>query len=148
MSDRYQAFANSALGQLLVKNLGLPMPIELERYDATKPVVNGAVLLGAAPNSSLSAAISDVLAAIHADTYSGNNPELQQTAAQAGLNLRAFNSGDKESRFKAFVFDASGIENSEQLIELYNFFNPIARQLSASGRVIILGRTPENCKSR
>ena len=147
MSDRYQAFANSALGQLLVKNLGLPMPIELERYDATKPVVNGAVLLGAAPNSSLSAAISDVLAAIHADTYSGNNPELQQTAAQAGLNLRAFNSGDKESRFKAFVFDASGIENSEQLIELYNFFNPIARQLSASGRVIILGRTPENCKS-
>ncbi|MEC7120660.1 MAG: 3-oxoacyl-ACP reductase [Pseudomonadota bacterium] len=147
MSDRYQAFANSAFGQLLVKNLGLPMPIDLERFDATKPVISGAVLLGAAPNSTLSAAISDVLAAIHADTYAGNNAELQQTAAQAGLNLRAFNAGDKESRFKAFVFDASGIENSEQLVELYNFFNPIARQLSASGRVIVLGRPPEGCKS-
>jgi 3-oxoacyl-[acyl-carrier protein] reductase len=147
MSDRYQAFANSPFGKLIIKNLGLPMPLELDRYEAGKPLVNGAVLLGAAPNSSLSGAISDVLVSIHADTYAGNNSELQQTAAQAGLNLRAFNSGDKESRFKAFVFDASGIENSEQLIELYNFFQPIARQLDNSGRVVIVGRPPEGCKS-
>jgi 3-oxoacyl-[acyl-carrier protein] reductase len=145
MSDRYQVFANSALGKMLIKNLGLPMPLELDRYDAGKPLVNGAVLLGAAPSSSLSATISDVLSSIHADTYAGSNSELQQTAAKAGLNLRAFNSGDKESRFKAFVFDASGIENSEQLIELYNFFSPVARQLEQSGRVVILGRPPEGC---
>lgn len=147
MSDRYQVFANSALGKMLVKNLGLPLPLELDRYDAGKPLVNGAVLFGAAANSTLSAAISEVLSSIHADTYAGSNSELQQTAAKAGLNLRAFNSGDKESRFKAFVFDASGIENSEQLIELYNFFSPVARQLEQSGRVVIIGRPPESCKT-
>ena len=32
MSDRYQAFTSSSLGQLLVKNLGLPDPPTLERY--------------------------------------------------------------------------------------------------------------------
>lgn len=143
MSDRYQAFANSAFGKLIIKNLGLPAPLELDRFDASKPLVNGAVLFGAAPNSTLSAAISDALSSIHADTYAGDNAELQQAAAKAGLNLRAFNSGDKESRFKAFVFDASGIANSEQLVELYNFFHPVARQLLNSGRVIVVGRAPE-----
>lgn len=143
MSDHYQAFANSALGKLIIKNLGLPSPLVLDRYDASKPLVNGAVLLGAAAGSTLSGAISDALVSIHADTYAGDNAELQQVAAKSGLNLRAFNSGDKESRFKAFVFDASGISNSEQLVELYNFFHPVARQLLNSGRVIVVGRAPE-----
>lgn len=143
MSDRYQAFANSALGKLIIKNLGLPAPVELDRYDPAKPLVNGAVLFGAAPDSTLSGAISDALSSIHADTYAGDNTQLQQVAAKAGLNLRAFNSGDKESRFKAFMFDASGIQSSEQLVELYNFFHPVARQLLPSGRVVIVGRAPE-----
>jgi len=37
--------------------------------------------------------------------------------------------------------------NSEQLNELYNFFNPIARQIQASGRVIVVGITPETAKT-
>ncbi len=146
MSDRYQAFANSALGKLVIKNLGLPMPIELDRYEAGQPLVNGAVLLGAAAGSSLSADISRILADAHVDAYAGNHSELQQTAAKAGLNLRAYNSGDRESKFKALVFDASGIQNSDQLVELYNFFNPVARQLLPSGRVIVLGLNPQDCQ--
>ena len=59
----------------------------------------------------------------------------------------AFNEGDKESKFKAVIFDASGIQNSEQLKELYNFFNPIARQIQTSGRVVIVGITPETAKT-
>jgi 3-oxoacyl-[acyl-carrier protein] reductase len=147
MSDHYQSFANSALGKLLVKNLGLPSPVLLDRFDASKPLINGAVLLGAAAGSTLTGAISDALASIHADTYAGNNTELQQTAAKSGLNVRAFNSGDKEAQFKAFVFDASGIKSSEELVELFNFFSPIARQLLRSGRVVIVGRTPSDTAS-
>ncbi|MGN5756923.1 short chain dehydrogenase, partial [Acinetobacter calcoaceticus] len=45
------------------------------------------------------------------------------------------------------VFDSSGIQNSEQLHELYKFFNPIARQDATSGRVIVIGTTPETAKS-
>ncbi len=100
-------------------------------------MIKGAVLLGAAANSSLSGAIAQVLANVHANSYAGNNAQLQQAAAQVGLNLSAFNAGDKESKFKVVIFDASGIESSEQLNELYNFFNPIARQVAASGRVIV-----------
>ena len=44
MSDRYTQFANSPLGKMLVKNLGLPMPIQLDRYTPGEPVISGAVL--------------------------------------------------------------------------------------------------------
>lgn len=146
MSDRYQLFANSPIGRLLTRNLGLPAPLVLERYHANKPLVSGAVLLGASTNAELVAPIARVLKNIHAEAYAANQAAIHQTAAaEAGLSLRTHNVEDKEFKFKAFVFDASGIKNSEQLVEVYNFFNPIARQLQNCGRVVILGRTPESC---
>ncbi len=144
MTDQYQTFAQSTLGKLVIKNLGLPAPTTLARYHSATPVVQGAVLLGASEHAVLSADIAQVLVNIHANSYAGNNPVLQQTAAQVGLNLGAFNAGDKESKFKAVVFDASGIQDSTQLAQLYAFFQPIARQIQSSGRVIILGRQPES----
>ncbi|WP_010115545.1 3-oxoacyl-ACP reductase [Acinetobacter sp. P8-3-8] len=143
MSDQYQTFAKSPIGKFVIKNLGLPSPIQLDRFESATPVVKGAVLLGAAPNSKFTGEIAQVLSNIHANTYAGNNAELQQAAAKSGLNVSAFNEGDKESKFKAVVFDASGIESSEQLNELHKFFSPIARQIATSGRVIVVGLTPE-----
>lgn len=147
MTDQYQVFAKSPIGKFVIKNLGLPSPIQLDRFESAAPVIKGAVLLGAAPSSTLSGEIAQVLNNIHANSYAGNNAELQQAAAQTGLNLSAFNAGDKESKFKAVVFDASGIQNSEQLNELYKFFNPVARQIQTSGRVIVVGITPEHAKT-
>ncbi|MDM1753579.1 3-oxoacyl-ACP reductase [Acinetobacter towneri] len=147
MTDQYQTFAKSPIGKFVIKNLGLPSPTFLDRFESATPVVKGAVLLGAAPASDLSASIAQVLANVHANSYAGNNAELQQAAAKVGLNLGAFNPGDKESKFKVVVFDASGIENSEQLKALYEFFNPIPRQIQASGRVVVVGTTPETAGS-
>lgn len=144
MTDQYQAFSKSPIGKFVIKNLGLPTPLQLDRFESATPVIKGAVLLGAAPNSTLSGQIAQVLSNIHANSYAGNNPTLHQTAAKVGLNLSAFNEGDKESKFKAIVFDASGIQNSEQLNELHKFFNPIARQIQNSGRVVVVGLTPES----
>lgn len=147
MIDQYQAFTQSPIGKFVVKNLGLPSPVVLDRFEQGQPVIRGAVLVGAAPEGVLSSAIANVLSTIHADSYAGNNTDIQQAAAQVGLNLRAFNSGDKESRFKAVIFDASGIQNSEQLNELHKFFNPIARQIEGSGRVIVVATTPDSAKT-
>ncbi|KAF5300215.1 hypothetical protein FQR65_LT19385 [Abscondita terminalis] len=128
MSDQYQAFAKSPIGKFVIKNLGLPSPIQLERFESATPVVKGAVLLGAAPKGHFT---------------SENRLRATASRCKTGLNVGAFNEGDKESKFKAVVFDASGIQNSEQLQELHKFFNPIARQIATSGRVIVIGLTPE-----
>lgn len=147
MSDQYQVFAKTPIGKFVIKNLGLPSPISLDRFQSATPVIQGAVLLGSAAAGEISAAIAQVLANVHANTYAGNQPELQQVAAKVGLNLNAFNEADKSSKFKAVVFDASGIENSEQLHALYAFFHPIARQISTSGRVIVVGLNPDSAKT-
>ena len=59
--------------------------------------------MGATSNSTLSANLAQVLANIHANSYAGQNAALQQEAAKVGLNLGAFNSGDKESKFKVVM---------------------------------------------
>ena len=66
MTDQYQTFAKSPIGKFVIKNLGLPAPTFLDRFESATPVIKGAVLLGAATNSSLSSAIAQVLANVHA----------------------------------------------------------------------------------
>ena len=46
MSDRYQDFVSSPVGRLMVKNLGLPHPVPLDRYVAGSPLVDGTVVVG------------------------------------------------------------------------------------------------------
>jgi hypothetical protein len=53
MTDQYQTFAKSPIGKFVIKNLGLPSPTSLDRFESATPVVKGAVLFGAAPASTL-----------------------------------------------------------------------------------------------
>ena len=46
MSDRYQSLIHTPVGQLLAKNLGLPNPVDLERYSEGDPLVQGTVVVG------------------------------------------------------------------------------------------------------
>ncbi len=147
MSDRYIDFINSSVGQMLAKNLGLPAPTPLERFSPDQPVVTGAVLLGAARGGTLVDDLAKTLNGINAETYALFDTEVHTAAAAAGLNVQAYApSAEDSQRFKAVVFDASGITNSAQLQELHSFFNPIMRKLAACNRVIVLGRTPELCE--
>ncbi len=144
MSDRYLDFVNSPLGQMLAKNLGLPAPLPLDRFVAGEPVVKGAVLLGAASGSDLTTTIAQVLANIQADTYANFDSAVHGAAAAAGLATQAYApSAEDNQKFKALVFDASGITSSEQLIALHSFFSPVIRKISHSARIIVIGRTPE-----
>jgi 3-oxoacyl-[acyl-carrier protein] reductase len=146
MSDRYAQLVNNPIGRLVVKNVGLPQPVELERHRPGQPVVSGPVLLGAAPGGRLAGALAGVLASIRAEAYTSLQEELRTAAAEAGLNARIWNpevGGDRS--FKGLVFDASGIESSEQLGQLYAFFHPSIRRIQTCGRLIVLGTPPDAC---
>src|SRR5699024_7379432 len=54
-------------------------------------------------------------------------------------------SGD--SKYAAFVFDATGITKPEELHQLFDFFNPVMRKLAPNGRIVVLGTTPELAES-
>ncbi len=124
--DRYSQLVNSPIGKKVAPAVGLPQPVILERFKPGQPVVSGKVLSGAAPGGRLGDAISAVLSAVGADVV---------TETSEG------------QRNKALVFDATGIKDSTQLRELWEFFHPSIRSVARSGRIVVLGTPPEDCKS-
>lgn len=47
--------------------------------------------------------------------------------------------------YAALVFDATGLSSAGELRALYDFFHPVARSLTPSGRVIVFGTPPASC---
>lgn len=143
MNDRYGEFVQSNLGKKLAKNLGLPLPVELERFDMGKPLVRGDVLVGSAvgDDHSLSDAVARILADVHANVYVNASDGIKDALANASVDAKADTGG--KDKYKVVVFDATNINNADELTTIYEFFHPIARRIDKSGRVIVLGRPPE-----
>jgi 3-oxoacyl-[acyl-carrier protein] reductase len=120
MTDRYQDFVSSSLGQLLVKNLGLPNPVKLDRYVAGSPLVDGTVVVGG--TGRLVEHLPGILEALGIETTS--TPE----------------SG---SRYRGLVFDASGLTDPTRLVALRDFFSPLMRGLERCARLVVIGTPPE-----
>ncbi|GHJ60388.1 3-oxoacyl-ACP reductase [Nocardioides sp. OK12] len=120
MSDKYQSFSQSPIGKLLVKNLGLPAPMALERYTAGAPLVEGTVVTGGTGR------LAESL------------PGLLDTLGVASTDVP-----DETSTYKGLVFDATGLTSAEQLSALRDFFTPLMRRLATCPRVVVLGTPPE-----
>jgi 3-oxoacyl-[acyl-carrier protein] reductase len=123
MSDRYSQVVNAPLVGTVVKQLGLPRPVTLDRYQPGAPIVAGAVLTGSAPGGRLDRVLPAFLDSIKAE--------------RAGA----------EGMAKALVFDATGITDSTELVELQRFFYPAVGRLRRSGRVVVLGTPPPEAGS-
>jgi len=120
MSDKYLSFTQSQIGKLLVKNLGLPNPVELERYAAGDPLVNGVVLLGG--RGRLAESLPGLLGPLGVATDDGRADGV---------------------RYKGLVFDATGLTSPDELEALRDFFTPVLRSLERCPRVVVIGTPPE-----
>jgi 3-oxoacyl-[acyl-carrier protein] reductase len=123
MSDRYSQIVNAPVISKVAGQLGLPRPVELERFQPGDPVVRGRVLSGAAPGGRVTGALRSLLDEIRAERAGAEGPA------------------------KALVFDASGISGSTELVELQRFFYPAVPRLERSGRVVVLGTPPSEAGS-
>ena len=124
MSDRYQSFTGTGVGQFLVKSLGLPDPVPLRRHRDGDPVVSGPVLMGGS-GTALPAAVA-ALRAAGADV---------QTEREDGV------------RYAGLVFDAAAIESVDGLLTLREFFTPVLRSLDRCAHVLVLGTSPGRAAS-
>ncbi|HKB52282.1 MAG TPA: 3-oxoacyl-ACP reductase [Solirubrobacterales bacterium] len=125
MSDLYAQLVNSPPGRLIAPRVGLPRPVELERHSPDTSEKAGAVLIGAAPGGRLGKQLERLLAEIEA-------PRAEMS----------------DSPVRALVFDATGISNSTELVELQRFFHPNVKRVERSGRVVVLGATPADLPAR
>ncbi len=146
MPDTYTQLINNPVGGFIAKSLGLPQPVQLDRYREGAPLIGGAVLAGSAPGGRLSAAIAGVLAEAEVHTDSALDDEVRGALGDAGIDAGVWNpDAPADQRWKALVFDATGISHSVELRELWAFFHPTIRRLAPSGRLIVLGTQPEDC---
>ncbi len=125
MSDLYAQLVNSPPGKLIAPRVGLPRPTTLKRHSAREHDAAGAILVGAAPAGRLGKAIERLLGEIGA-------PRPQKS----------------DSPVQALVFDATGISDSSELVELQRFFHPNVKRVERSGRVVVLGTPPTELPAR
>jgi 3-oxoacyl-[acyl-carrier protein] reductase len=123
MSDRYQSFSSSPVGKLLVKNLGLPSPAKLQRYEVGAPLVTGTVVVGG--RGRLAESLPGVL---------------------KDLEIESTTRPEDGEKYKGLVFDATGITSSSDLEALRDFFTPLMRSLEGSARAVVIGTPPEQVK--
>lgn len=117
--DLYGSFLATGAGAFIADKAGLPQPEKLRRYQAGEPPLAGPVLLGG----------------------TGRLVEpIQKLLSDYTFAQLAEGSGTK---FGALVFDATGIGSVEELATLFEFFQPAMRSLGKSGRVVVIGTTPE-----
>jgi 3-oxoacyl-[acyl-carrier protein] reductase len=121
MSDRYQGFVQTPIGKLLVKNLGLPNPVPLERYVDGEPLVDGTIAVGGAGR--LAESLPGIL-------------DL--------LGIASTRSTDAADTYKGLVFDATGMTSTSELTGLRDFFTPLLRSLGSCPRIVVLGTPPES----
>ncbi|RJS47094.1 3-oxoacyl-ACP reductase [Nocardioides cavernaquae] len=123
MTDRYQGFAKSPIGKMLVKQLGLPNPVALDRYTAGDPLVKGTVLVGG----------SGKLATTLPKTLDG-------------LGISSATALEEGAKYKGLVFDATGFDSETDLVQLQQFFTPVMRKLENCARIIVIGTNPADVK--
>jgi 3-oxoacyl-[acyl-carrier protein] reductase len=123
MSDRYSQLVNAPLISTVARQVGLPQPVALDRFKPGAPVIAGPVLVGGAPGGRLSKQLAAFLDQIKAERAGAEGPA------------------------KALVFDATGIADSTELVELQRFFYPAVGRLRRSGRVVVLGTAPAHAGS-
>jgi 3-oxoacyl-[acyl-carrier protein] reductase len=125
VSDLYAQLVNSPPGKLIAPRVGLPRPATLKRHTAGTADELGAVLSGAEPSGRLGKALERVLGEIGV-------PRPEKSDGPVG----------------ALVFDATGISDSTELVELQRFFHPNVKRVERSGRVIVLGTPPTGLPAR
>ncbi len=147
MSDAYMNFANSTVGARVAAWLGLPKPVPLARFATGQPVIDGEVLVAAGAEPQLLPTLLQALIAMQARTVAhASVPGWTSMANQAGAMSGPWAvDGQPGGPLKAVVFDATGLRSAAQGEALHACFHAAVRSLQACGRVVVIGRPPEDC---
>lgn len=129
MSDHYSKLTQSGLGKTVAKNLGLPTPVQLQRYEQGQPILCGEVAVAGADGAKFESDILAVLSALEA-----------KITTKAQLPSKLLN---QHMYFKVVVYDASGIQTPEQLEQLYQFFSSLVKRIKPSGKILITACSDE-----
>jgi 3-oxoacyl-[acyl-carrier protein] reductase len=126
VSDWYRDFANSGFGQTVTKQLGLPRPAVLRRYEPGQPLLPGPAVIGSAGEGRLRETLTTLL-------------------KDAGVTVQSPVTADGDAEGEkpaAVILDATGLRGPADLAAAHDFLAPAIKRLRATGRVLIVGDPP------
>ena len=140
----------------LIKTLGLPIPVpeQLERAKGPyeeRPLENKTVLVGG--SGDLAAELAPTLTKAGANPWvvAEDDAALKPYAAAGEAWARpakrvAPGDAPEGERIDSIVFDGTTLETPADLQQMYDALHPWIRRLNRSGRVVIIGRPPEDAE--
>ena len=151
MTDLLVELGRNATARRLVSALGLPLPLPtvLRRGRGalpSRPLADQAVVVGAAGAAALVPMLAGTLGPAGADPFLAGCPaEAFAAPGEAhGRPARPAETIAEGRRVEALVFDASGLVGADALAALHGFFQPWVGRLARSGRVLVLGWSPDD----
>ena len=124
MTDSYANFVNSGFGKKLAKQLGLPQPPTLRRYEPGQALTDGPVALATLKAGTVGAIV-------------------EATVKQAGGEVVPANAeGTYPTKLAALVVDATDVTKLTDLEQFRELAGPAVKALGKSARVVVLATTP------
>jgi 3-oxoacyl-[acyl-carrier protein] reductase len=123
VSDWYRDFVHSGIGTTISKQLGLPRPGVLRRYEPGEPLLPGPAVVGSAGEGRLRETVSAVL-------------KDAGVAVQSPVTADGATDGEKPA---AVILDATGLSGPADLASAHDFLAPAIKRLRATGRVLVIG---------
>jgi 3-oxoacyl-[acyl-carrier protein] reductase len=133
VADLLQQLLTSPIGRQITQTLSLPTPPELRRYEPGQALLSGPALVVGARGGAARGPIASILTAAGVEVV---DRPVDVTSEPAG--------GPPPAWFAAVVVDATGIERSEDLGQLHDLLHPVLKRVLPSGRIVVLGRPPED----
>ena len=144
MHDLYMKLAHSALGQSLFQTLNLPQPPELLRSpDESISIPRGPFLVAGSSNSY---ALNSLLSTLSKPGMEVNFLESKETNLQAlpntfyESNIIKRVSNVANHHYEGLIFDATGLNDFNDLSDIYKFFHAGIATLGLNGRIVILAQ--------
>ncbi len=131
MTDWYRDFANSGFGTTVTKQLGLPRPVVLRRYEPGQPLLPGPAVIGSAGEGRLRGRLTELV-------HDAGVPVQSPVTADGATD------GEKPA---AVILDATGLRTPADLASAHDFLAPAVKRLRPSGRVLVLADPPGTADS-
>jgi 3-oxoacyl-[acyl-carrier protein] reductase len=131
VSDWYRDFANSGVGTTITKQLGLPRPAVLRRYEPGQPLLPGPAVVGSAGEGRLRDALGTIL-------------KDAGVTVQSPVTADGATDGEQPA---AVILDATDLTGPADLAAAHDFLAPAVKRLRATGRVLVIGDAPAEATS-
>ena len=153
MSDFLLELGQNKAARNLIQSLGLPVPMpqSLRRANGPRterPLMDEEVAVGGGPDAQALAPLAAVLTEAGASPFVTSDEHkliFAEPGEAHGRPPKTINLEDlhADRKFRALVFDATGIQTTAELKGMYEFFHALIKRIRPCGRILVIARPPD-----